>query len=143
MAYGLPEVVASNITPPSAQVGLQTLYFFPDVVMVVQRSQFGAVRYADLQLRWQDSNFIEEEKVPSDAIIVGQTWKHPNKSGGPDLRYRDNRQIPICRYEILHLSSESGINEMLEFSRSGMCSQFAAAATGLSRLSVKAGRKGT
>lgn len=134
LAYSLPKVVASNVTPPSVQAGLQTLYFFPDVVMVTHGSRCGAVGYAELELRWQDSNFIEDGQVPADALVVGHTWKHPNKNGGPDRRFRDNRQIPICRYEVLHLKSGSGLNELLEFSRSGVSAPLAAAVATLARL---------
>lgn len=124
LTYALPGVVSSNLTPPSVKVGTQTLYFLPDVVLVEHGKSFGAVGYADLNLRWQDSNFIEEGNVPADALIIGRTWKHPNKSGGPDRRFRDNYQIPICRYETFHLRSASGLNELLEFSRTGVVAPF-------------------
>lgn len=38
--------------------------------------------YDALKVLWQDSRFIEEETLPCDAQVVGQTWKHPNKNGG-------------------------------------------------------------
>jgi ribosomal protein L7/L12 len=82
------------------------------------------VKYADLNVRWQDSRFIETERVPRDAKIVDHTWKHPNKSGGPDRRFRDNRQIPVCLYEAMHLTSTSGVNELVEFSRTGVVAAF-------------------
>lgn len=141
LAYNLPKVLAANITPPSAQVGLQTLYFLPDCVLVAHGAKVGAVGYSDLELRWQDSNFIEEGRVPADAQVISQTWKHPNKSGGPDRRFRDNHLIPVCRYEVLHLRSVSGLNELLEFSRTGVSSPFAAAAAALGRLNAASERK--
>jgi hypothetical protein len=58
------------------------------------------------------------------GLVIGQTWKHPNKSGGPDRRFRDNYQIPICRYEVFHLRSSSGLNELLEFSKTGVVAPF-------------------
>jgi len=130
--YTLPGVVSSNLTPPSVKVGAQTLYFLPDVVLIEHGKSFGAVGYAGLDLRWQDSNFIEDGNVPADALIIGQTWKHPNKSGGPDRRFRDNYQIPICRYEAFHLRSASGLNELLEFSKTGVVAPFIDAARRLS-----------
>lgn len=60
--------------------------------------------------------FIESEAVPKDTQIVGQTWKYVNKSGGPDRRFRDNRQLPICLYGRLELSSASGLNTVLMYS---------------------------
>lgn len=128
LAYALPGVVSSNLTPPSVKVGAQTLYFFPDIVLIEHRKSFGAVGYGGLDLQWQDSNFIEDGTVPADALVIGQTWKHPNKSGGPDRRFRDNYQIPICRYETFHLRSSSGLNELLEFSKTGVVAPFIDAA---------------
>lgn len=125
LRYELPPVIKSNVSPPALSVGRQVMYFMPDVVLVKDGSRVGAVDYCDLRIGWQDSRFIEEGSVPSDASIVGHTWKHPNKSGGPDRRFRDNRQIPICLYETIHFQSSSGVNELVEFSRTGRAMDFA------------------
>ncbi|TDE35441.1 hypothetical protein E1B25_17530 [Antarcticimicrobium sediminis] len=39
------------------------------------------------------------EAAPSDATMVGQTWKYVNKNGSPDRRFKDNRQLPICLFQ--------------------------------------------
>jgi hypothetical protein len=127
LGYALPKVVKCNMEPPKIHVGRQIIYFFPDVALIEDGGRFGAVGYPNLGIRWQDSRFIEEGKVPKDAQIVGHTWKHPNKSGGPDRRFKANYLIPICRYETLHLRSDSGINELVEFSRTGVSQEFSAA----------------
>ncbi|MGV1945612.1 MULTISPECIES: SH3 domain-containing protein [unclassified Agrobacterium] len=124
LAYTLPSVIKSNVTPPALHVGRQVMFFMPDIVLVQDGSRVGAVSYTDLNVRWQESMFIETDRVPSDARIVDHTWKHPNKSGGPDRRFRDNRQIPICLYETMHLTSNSGVNELVEFSRTGVVAAF-------------------
>ncbi|MFD1787523.1 hypothetical protein ACFSC3_08060 [Sphingomonas floccifaciens] len=59
---------------------------------------------------------------------MGQTWKHPNKSGGPDRRFADNRQLPICLYETIHLQSRNGLNELLQVSSNGRAQALASAA---------------
>lgn len=125
LAYELPSFIKSNISPPALSVGKQVMYFMPDVVLVKDGGRVGAVDYRDLHVWWQDSRFIEDGRVPSDATIVGHTWKHPNKSGGPDRRFRDNKQIPICLYETIHFQSNSGVNELVEFSRTGRAADFA------------------
>jgi hypothetical protein len=125
LGYKLPRIIRSNITPPAMHVGKQILYFFPDMVLVEDRAKYGAIDYAQLQLRSSSSNFIEEGRVPRDAHVISHTWKHPNKSGGPDRRFNNNYQIPVCRYEALHLSSASGLNELVEFSRTGVAATFA------------------
>jgi hypothetical protein len=129
--YELPRVLKSNITPPMMAVGKEKLYFLPDLMLVVHDDKVGAVAYDALQIRWQTSRFIEEGAVPPDAHIVGQTWKHPNKNGGPDRRFANNHQIPICLYESIHLTSRNGLNELVEVSRTGMAEPFASSINAL------------
>ncbi|TCP96739.1 uncharacterized protein DUF4236 [Sphingomonas sp. PP-F2F-A104-K0414] len=126
--YGLPRVLKTNVTPPSMKVGKETLYWLPDVLLVVESGKVGAVAYDMLTVQWQDSRFIEEEAVPRDAQVVGQTWKHPNKNGGPDRRFANNRQLPICLYESIHLHSGNGLNELLQVSTNGRAQPLASAA---------------
>ena len=125
--YALPRVLKTNVTPPSMKVGKETLYWLPDVLLVVESGKVGAVAYDVLEVQWQDSRFIEEEAVPRDAQVVGQTWKHPNKSGGPDRRFANNRQLPICLYESIHLHSRNGLNELLQVSTNGRAQALASA----------------
>jgi len=124
LTYNLPAVIKSNVTPPALHVGKQVMFFMPDIVLVQKGSQVGAVNYADLNVGWQESRFIETERVPRDASVVDHTWRHPNKSGGPDRRFKDNRQIPVCQYEAMHLTSASGVNELVQFSRTGLVAAF-------------------
>jgi hypothetical protein len=127
LGYSLPRAIKCNLTPPALRVGKQVIYFLPDAAFVVAGPRVGAVSYKDLNLQWQDSNFIEDGAVPRDAQVVGHVWKHPNKNGGPDRRFNNNYQIPLCRYEALHLRSTSGIHELVEFSCTGVSAPFAAA----------------
>lgn len=131
--YSLPRVVTSNVTPPAIKSGKETLYFLPDFLLVVENNKVGAVAYDSLSIRAQYSNFIEEGTVPSDTTILWHTWKHPNKSGGPDRRFANNFQIPVCRYESIYLSSPNGLNELLQVSRSGVTAPFAQAIDALAR----------
>lgn len=55
--------------------------------------------------------------MPRDAEVVDKTWQYVNQSGRPDKRSKDNREIPICRYEQISLSSSTGLNEVLQVSR--------------------------
>lgn len=102
-------------------------------MLVVHAGSVGAVAYDRLSIRWQDSNFIEEGAVPGDTTVLSYTWKHPSKRGGPDRRFANNRQIPVCRYESLHLTSSNGLNELLQVSCSGATAPFAEAIEELSR----------
>lgn len=125
--YSLPRVVKSNITPPAIKSGKETLYFLPDFLLVVESDKVGAVAYDSLSIRWEPTNFIEEGTVPGDTEILWHTWKHPNKNGGPDRRFANNYQIPVCRYESIYLTSSNGLNELIQVSRSGVTQPFAQA----------------
>lgn len=127
VGFGLPSVVKSNVTPPSVAVGKQVLFFMPDVILVGHGNQFGVVPYEDLRISAQLTRFIEDGHVPSDAQVVDYTWRFVNKNGTPDRRFNNNHQIPICLYEAMHLSSSSGLNELLEFSKTDVVERFRAA----------------
>lgn len=114
-----PPFVKANVEVPLVPVGRQVLAFMPDRLLVFDSAAVGAIRYTDLALDVAESQFIEEEAVPQDATVVGQTWRYVNKKGGPDRRFKDNREIPICAYEQISLSSTTGLNEVIQVSRRG------------------------
>ena len=114
-----PPYVKTNIETVAVGVGRQTLYFFPDRVLVYDQNGVGAVGYQELRIDVSATRFIESESVPRDAEIVDRTWNYVNKSGGPDKRFKDNKELPVCRYEEITLSSQSGLNEVLQLSRCG------------------------
>jgi hypothetical protein len=72
-------------------------------------------------------SFIEEETVPTDAELIGQTWKKANKDGSPDRRFANNYQIPIVNYGDFRLRSPSGLNEAYMISNERLARGFAEA----------------
>lgn len=127
-----PQFVKTNIETVAMGVGRQTLYFFPDRVLVYDKDGVGAVNYKDLRVKVESTRFVEESgSVPQDADVVGQTWRYVNKSGGPDRRFKDNSELPICLYEEIVLSSQTGLNEVLQLSRCGGGDDFAKAVSSL------------
>jgi len=59
---------------------------------------------------------VEEDAVPSDAKVVGSTWRYVNKNGTPDRRFNNNRQLPVVLYSQINISSTSGLNVAMESS---------------------------
>jgi hypothetical protein len=114
---GLPPMVKSNLEVPYVKSGSTSLYYMPDRVLVYTPSGVGAVSYKDLEVSGQSRQFIEDGAVPSDAEVVGQTWRYVNKNGGPDRRFKNNRQLPIALYEELAFRSTSGLNELYQLSK--------------------------
>ena len=91
-SLGLPYyLLAEDLEVPN----LGWLYFLPDRVLVGGEDEYA---YGDLQVSATGYNFRERESVPSDARVVDKTWKYVNRRGGPDKRFKDNVEIPICEY---------------------------------------------
>ena len=92
--------------------------FFPDKLVVISRNKIGAQDYSTLTLSKTHSSFVEDEKVPKDAEVLGYTWKYVNASGGPDKRFSNNKQIPVCNYGKLSIVSTEGLNTVIMYSNS-------------------------
>ncbi len=114
---GQPPLMKVNFDVPLLPVGRQTLAFFPDRLLVFDTRGVGAVNYTDLTVESAESRFIERDSVPADATIVDHTWSYVNKKGGPDKRFKDNRELPVCAYTAVAFTSESGLNELLQLSK--------------------------
>jgi len=106
---GTPPWVETNVTIPTIKARGVTAYFMPDCILVYDNNGVGCVEHASLSLKTHTERFIEDGAVPSDANVVDHTWKYANKRGGPDRRFKNNRQIPICLYGKLDLSTSDGL----------------------------------
>lgn len=105
-----------NVEPWSVTVGPQQLLFLPDRLLVHEKGRFAAVGYDALTADFSHSLFVEDGKVPADGRQVDVTWRYVNKSGGPDRRFNDNRQLPILQYGRLTLTTPTGMTIILEAS---------------------------
>jgi hypothetical protein len=123
----------TNVDIPTIPVGKQLLAFMPERLLVVDSTACGAVPYSELLLDVAQTRFVEDGAVAGDAQVVDQTWKYVNKKGGPDRRFKDNRQLPVVLYDELHFSSSSGLNEIIQLSRCDVGAPFKAAVLGLAR----------
>lgn len=139
LAAEVPGNIRTNVAVPAIPAGAYTLYFFPDRVLVFGRTGVGAVPYGRLGVSFVPTRFIESGFVPRDARIVDHTWRYVNRSGGPDRRFRDNRQIPVALYDELRLHSDTGLNVVLQLSRLGTGEHLRAAVGMLAAISA-AGR---
>ena len=69
-----------------------------------------------MRLDVSQQRFIENGHLPGDAKVVDYTWRYVNKSGGPDRRFANNAQLPICLYDELLFSSGTGLKELIQVS---------------------------
>ncbi len=104
------------------------LYIYPAFVAIVDgHKKFGLIDMRDLSFNFHGQRFLEEEKVPNDAEVVGHTWAKVNKDGSRDKRFKENYQIPVCQYGEFALTSSKGLNEAYSISSYLKSEKFASA----------------
>ncbi len=74
--------------------------------------------------------------MTQDATVVDKTWRYVNKKGGPDRRFKDNRELPVCVYDQLRFSRASRLNEVVQLSRKGAGDPLGIALAGMHELTV-------
>lgn len=77
-----------------------TYYLYPHFVLrVAGKKDITAFSYAEFELGLTEGSYIlgKEEKVPRDAEVIGEAYKHANKDGSPDMRVKDNPSTPIIK----------------------------------------------
>lgn len=89
--------VNTNITIPLIKANGKSLYFVPDGILIYDSKGVAFVDYQNLKIRYGTVQFVDEYP-PSDANIVYNTWQYANKDGGPDRRFKNNKEIPVCNY---------------------------------------------
>jgi hypothetical protein len=122
-----PAYFSTNLPIPAIVAGKQSLYFFPDRLLVYENNKVVPVPYSELNLEFGNSRFIEGQGVPRDAQVVGHTWQYVNKSGGPDKRYKNNRQLPIVLYSELSFTNANGLDVTIQLSKSNIGTNLRAA----------------
>ena len=101
------------------------IYIYPTLIIIVDSNkEFALLDYKDVQLEYRNSQFVEEEKFPSDSKQIGTTWAKVNKDGSRDRRFSNNYQIPIAVYGQLRWRSSKGFNEVYQFSNSDEAEKF-------------------
>lgn len=121
-----PPYCKTNVKVLCIPAGKQTLYFFPDKVLVYEKKKVGGLSYQMLEVYHQDVCFVEEGKQAPDSQIVEYAWKYTTKSGARDQRYSVNPQFPLLLHSELSFVSENGLYERILFSKSGAGAEFLA-----------------
>lgn len=101
------------------------LYIYPAFVMLTNKNnEFAFIDLKELDMIFEEQNFLEQENIPSDTEVIGKTWAKVNKDGTPDKRFKGNFEIPIVRYGRVNIKSESGLNESFSISDSNKAEEF-------------------
>ena len=94
------------------------ILLYPGIaLMPVSEEVFALLDLRELEINFTPKKFVENEAIPSDGEVIGHTWAKVNKDGSPDRRFRENYQIPVCRYGELSITSKTGLCEQYHFSQ--------------------------
>jgi hypothetical protein len=110
LSLGQAPGVVANVEVPILKSGRTTLAFYPDRVLAFQGKSVAGVEYKNLTAQSHAVKYVESETVPADALVVDRTWAYVNKKGGPDRRFKDNRELPVCLYNQFNLSTMEGLD---------------------------------
>ena len=111
---GLAGDLSTNVKVYSLVAGDLILSFLPDALLINKKGANKALDYKDLEVDLRSENFLEEEQI-SDATLIGKTYLHTNKDGGPDKRYKDNPEVYLVEYGVLEMKNKD-INLVIVFS---------------------------
>lgn len=92
------------------------LIFLPDALFIKEGSKMSALNFNDMEISLHKLRFLEEDRPPADATLLGKTYEHSNKDGSPDKRFKENKELNIVEYGVLSLYKEPGLNSFIVFS---------------------------
>lgn len=131
-----PKQLATNVAVPSLADSKRAFHFLPDRILIREGNAFADVDYGQLIATSGSVRWIEEGSSPADAPQVGVTWKYVNKSGGPDRRFRNNRQLPILQFSSLHMTAPNGLDALYHLSNPQAAELLVSALESMKRLAA-------
>ena len=84
------------------------------IIIYNNDTNFAVLCYSDLQCSYKEVLIKEDESFKNiNAVIDSFSWKFQKMDGKPDLRYKNNPQVPIVKYSNISLQTVNGFR--LEF----------------------------
>ncbi|WP_297282103.1 DUF4236 domain-containing protein [uncultured Anaerococcus sp.] len=108
--------IETNATSYTLESSSMKLIFLPDSLFIKEGSKMTALSFSEINMDLSKEVFLEDEKAPKDATILGKTYEHTNKDGSPDKRYKENRQLNLVEYGVLSLEKSPGLEILIVFS---------------------------
>jgi tellurite resistance protein len=126
--------VETNLDVWAVGSGASQLILLPDRILARQGERFFSLDYAWVEAVHHVTRFVEDGSVPHDSQVVDATWRFVNKSGGPDLRFNNNRKLPVVAYGELTLRYGNDLQFVVQASNPLATEGAAAAIRELTRL---------
>ena len=120
----LPYYLKTNVSCVVIPLKKEKLIMLPDKILLIRKNDVGVISYDNLHIAVNGTRFIESEGVPRDSQVIDYTWQYVNKNGSPDRRYSNNRQLPICLYATILVTSSEGLNVEIQCSNVSIAEEF-------------------
>jgi hypothetical protein len=124
LSQSRPSCIRGRVRFPAIKLGKEEIFFLPDSILVADANSVTALNYKDFTLCVTKTRFIEGERAPSDATLIGETWQYVSKDGGPDRRFKFNRRLPVYLYGEMHIESSSGLSGLIQLSNPTAADRF-------------------
>jgi hypothetical protein len=103
----------SSLPVSSIEANGTVFHFLPDQILIFSGNRYASIQYGQFSVEVRGARFVETESVPRDSQQVDTTWRFVNKSGGPDRRFNNNRQIPVLQYGEVTLRTNARLRVIL------------------------------
>jgi hypothetical protein len=143
LKFSRPSCIRGSAKLPSFQIGSDEIYLLPDAALIIVNGEVASVAYRELEFSMNVVRFIEDGRVPSDTTIADHAWRYVNKSGGPDRRFVNNVQLPVCLYGELTFRSTGGLNCKLQLSNPSAAEQLHKVISALKQTEVEIPKSAT
>lgn len=124
--FVLPYYLRSNIHLPVIRMNKtkETVIVLPDSILLIKRNKIGAVKHEDLNIDIYAIGEICNKAPTSDCKFSKNVWLYTNKDGSPDMRHKDNKQLPVYEIGRIDITSATGLDIRLAISNTDILEKF-------------------
>ena len=95
---------------PTLNDGIINYYIYPQYVVIAkEKTDFEILSLEEISINFECQNVIEDnsskDQMPNDSQIIRYTYQRINKDGSPDLRFKDNKKLPVYQYGSMIIES--------------------------------------
>ena len=99
--YKTPYYIHTDSKVMQVKLNDYSLVILPEHYIIRKKSEVGIIEASNVIITKETSPYAELDDVPEDTEVLYSTWIYVNKDGSKDKRYKDNKQIPICKYGLI------------------------------------------
>lgn len=124
ITYDAPFFMDTNIKCVNIKFSNDNLYILPDKILLYKQRKVRAVNLNTINLSLSTKNYVVYNDFASDSEILFYTWKYVNNNGSPDRRFKNNGQVPICRYGQLEINGPDALRIVITVSNHNNACEF-------------------